>query len=84
MRVELRAQVRRIVGAWGDVLALVLIMAEARKGIAAGKDKGPSESEKEKVLASTGLVWEVCDQVLALCAGGVVDLVPPPISLTMS
>ncbi|KAJ4310449.1 hypothetical protein N0V94_008442 [Neodidymelliopsis sp. IMI 364377] len=74
MRAELRTQVRRLVGAWGDVLALVLRMAEARKELV-GKDKGPGEGEKKDVLSSTGVVWEVCDGLLKLCNGGVVELV---------
>lgn len=75
MRVELRVQVRRLVGAWGDVLALVLSMAEKRKTLGGAKDKGPSEQEKKDVLSSTGVVWEVCDGLLKLCNGGVVELV---------
>lgn len=74
MRVELRAQVKQLVSVWGDVLSLVLSMAEARKNLS-GKDKGPSEQEKQAVLGSTGVVWEVCDELLKLCNGGVVDLV---------
>lgn len=74
MRVEMRVQVKRLVSAWGDVLSLVLTMAEARKNLN-GKDKGPSEQEKQDVLSSTGVVWDVCDELLKLCNGGVVDLV---------
>jgi hypothetical protein len=74
MRNELRVQVKRLVSAWGDVLSMVLQMSEARKNLS-GKDKGPSEQEKQDVLASTGMVWEVCDELLKLCNGGVVDLV---------
>jgi hypothetical protein len=74
MRGELKAQVRRLVGAWGDVLSLVLAMAEKRKEMS-GNDKGPSEQEKKDVLSSTGVVWEVCDELLKLCNGGVVELV---------
>ncbi|KAF9697065.1 hypothetical protein EKO04_004963 [Ascochyta lentis] len=74
MRAELRVQVKRLVSAWSDVLALVLAMAEKRKNLS-GKDKGPSEQEKQEVLNSTGVVWEVCDELLKLCNGGVVELV---------
>lgn len=74
MRSELRVQVKRLVGAWGDVLALVLGMSEARRNLS-GKDKGPSEAEKKDVLERTGVVWDVCDELLRLCNGGVVELV---------
>ena len=74
MRAELRVQVKRLVGAWADVLALVLAMAESRKTLS-GKDKGPSEQEKKAVLERTGVVWDVCDELLKLCNGGVVELV---------
>ncbi|KAF1933007.1 uncharacterized protein M421DRAFT_98162 [Didymella exigua CBS 183.55] len=74
MRGELRAQVKRLVGAWGGVLALVLAMAEARRELT-GKDKGPSEAERKDVLERTGVVWDVCDELLRLCNGGVVELV---------
>lgn len=78
MRNELRAQVRRLLGTWNDVLALILRFAEEREKTGAkskGKDKGPSESEKQDVLATTGVVWETCDALLKLCADGVVGLV---------
>ncbi|KAF3051026.1 hypothetical protein E8E11_007340 [Didymella keratinophila] len=74
MRNELRVQVKRLVGAWSDVLALVLGMSEARKNLS-GKDKGPNEAEKKDVLERTGVVWDVCDELLRLCNGGVVELV---------
>jgi hypothetical protein len=74
MRTELRAQVRRLLGTWGDVLALVLRMAESRQS-AQGKDSGPSESEKQHVLSATGVLWEACDVLLKLCDKGVVGLV---------
>jgi hypothetical protein len=74
MRIELRAQVRQLVGTWGDVLALVLRMAESRQG-AKGKDTGPSESEKQDVLSATGVLWDACDALLKLCNDGVVGLV---------
>ncbi|CAO2658215.1 Nn.00g059380.m01.CDS01 [Neocucurbitaria sp. VM-36] len=80
MRVELRAQVRRLLGTWGDVLALLLRMAESTQssqgnGAAKAKDTGPTESEKQDVLSATGVVWEACDALLKLCADGVVGLV---------
>ncbi|KAJ4343652.1 hypothetical protein N0V95_006591 [Ascochyta clinopodiicola] len=74
MRAELRVQVKRLVSAWSDALSLVLVMAEKRKNLS-GKDKGPSEQEKQDVLNSTGVVWDVCDELLKLCNGGVVELV---------
>lgn len=74
VRTELRVQVRQLLGTWGDVLALVLRMAESRQG-AKGKDTGPSESEKKDVLSATGVLWEACDALLKLCNDGVVGLV---------
>jgi hypothetical protein len=74
MRVELRAQVRRLIGTWGDVLALVLRLAERRVGLT-GKDDGPTEGERRDVLAATGVVWEACDTLLKICQDGVVGLV---------
>lgn len=74
MRGEVRTQVRRLVGAWGDVLGVVLGMAEGRRGLN-GKDKGPSEAERRDVLERTGVVWSLCDEVVKLCQGGVVELV---------
>ncbi|KAF2244134.1 hypothetical protein BU26DRAFT_94702 [Trematosphaeria pertusa] len=82
MRGELRAQVRRVIGTWGEVLSLVLRFAERRQslqgnGSAKGKtkDEGPTESEKQDVLAATGMVWEACDALLKLCGDGVAGLV---------
>ncbi|KAF3007443.1 hypothetical protein E8E13_003814 [Curvularia kusanoi] len=74
MRSEMRAAVLRVVGAWSEVLRQVLGMAEARRELS-GKDAGPSEAERRDVLAATGVVWDVCDKVLRLCDGGVVELV---------
>jgi hypothetical protein len=74
MRTELRIQVRQLLGTWGDVLALVLRMAENRQA-ATGKDGGPSESEKQQVLSATGVLWEACDALVKLCNDGVVSLV---------
>jgi uncharacterized protein YukE len=79
MRAEVKAQVRRLLVTWGDVLALVLKIAETRqnaqKDSAKARDNGPTESEKQDVLSSTGVVWEACDALLKLCADGVVGLV---------
>lgn len=80
MRVELKAQVRRLLGTWGDVLALLLRMLERRHSLQSNesakiKDTGPTESEKQDVLSATGVVWEACDALLKLCADGVVGLV---------
>jgi hypothetical protein len=74
MRTELRTQVRQLLGTWGDVLAMVLRMAEGRQA-ATGKDSGPSESEKQQVLSATGVLWEACDALVKLCNDGVVSLV---------
>ena len=74
MRGEMREAVKRVVAAWSGVLRQVLAMAEARRELA-GKDAGPSEAERRDVLAATGMVWDVCDRVLRLCDGGVVELV---------
>ncbi|KAH7078058.1 hypothetical protein BKA63DRAFT_564603 [Paraphoma chrysanthemicola] len=74
MRTELKSQVRRLLGTWGDVLALVLRMAESRQN-AKGKDTGPSESEKQDVLSATGVLWEACDVLIKFCDDGVVGLV---------
>lgn len=77
MRVEVKSQVRRLLGTWGDVLALVLKMAEQRKvaGTSGKKDAELTESEKQDVLSATGVVWEACDRLLKLCADGIVGLV---------
>jgi len=74
MRTEVKAQVRRLLGTWGEVLAMILKMAEKRQS-AKGKDTGPTESEKQEVLSSTGVLWDVCDALLKLCEDGVVGLV---------
>lgn len=77
MRAELRAQVRQLLGTWNDVLALILRAAEGRGnliGNGKGKDKGPTESEKQEILAATGVVWEACDALLKTCQEGVAGL----------
>lgn len=74
MRTELRAHVRRLLGTWGDVLAMVLRIAETRQQ-ATGKDTGPTQSEKQDVLSATGVLWDSCDALLKLCDDGVVGLV---------
>jgi hypothetical protein len=80
MRAEVRAQVRRLLGAWNDVLALVGRIAESRqagKDGGKGKEKGAglTEAEKQEVLSATGVVWEACDSLLKVCQDGVVGLV---------
>lgn len=78
MRAELRAQVRRLLGTWSEVLTLVLRLAERRGGVdgkGKGKDQGPTENERQEVLAATGVVWEACDALLKMCEDGVVGLV---------
>lgn len=74
MRTELRNQVRQLINTWGDVIALVLRMAEGRQNLK-GKDTGPSESEKKDVLSATGVLWDACDALLKVCDDGVVGLV---------
>ncbi|KAH7139007.1 hypothetical protein B0J11DRAFT_546580 [Dendryphion nanum] len=73
-RGDLRAQVRRLLGTWGDVLALVVKLAQRREGVK-GKDTGPTEAERQEVLAATGVVWEACDGLLKTCRDGVVGVV---------
>jgi hypothetical protein len=75
MRGELRTGVRRVLGAWGEVLILVLVFATRRQGVKVKKDEGPTESERQEVLAATGMVWEACDALLKLCDSGIVGLV---------
>jgi hypothetical protein len=74
MRTEVKAQVRRLLGTWAEVLAMILKMAEKRQS-AEGKDTGPTESEKQEVLSSTGVLWDACEALLKLCEDGVVGLV---------
>lgn len=79
MRAELKVQARRLIGTWEDLLAIVLRLAEKRQNGGAAntskKDDGVTESERQDVLAATGVVWEACDALLKLCADGVVGLV---------
>ncbi|KAL1610435.1 hypothetical protein SLS60_002103 [Paraconiothyrium brasiliense] len=76
---EVRAQVRRLLGAWGEVVGCVKRLAERRQAheTAKGntKDEGPTESERQDVLAATGVVWEACDALIKLCDGGIAGLV---------
>jgi hypothetical protein len=74
MRTEVKAQTRRLLGTWGEVLTMILNMAEKRQNIK-GKDTGPTESEKQEVLSSTGVLWDACEALLKLCEDGVVGLV---------
>lgn len=74
MRTELKSQIWRLLGTWGDILALVLRIAETRQD-AQGKDTGPTESEKQDVLSATGVLWEACDTLLKMCDDGIVGLV---------
>jgi len=75
MRVELRAQIRRILSSWDDVLALVLRISEARVGGGKKADKELEEQEKQEVLSATGVVWEGCDRLVKTIDEGVVGLV---------
>jgi hypothetical protein len=78
MRGELRTQVWRLLGTWDDVLTLVLRIAETREIVqnkTKEKDRGSSESERQEVLAATGVVWEACDGLLKVCQDGMVGLV---------
>ncbi|KAH9872124.1 hypothetical protein J1614_006386 [Plenodomus biglobosus] len=73
MRVEVKSQVRRLIGTWGDLLAVILKMAEKRQ--ATQEEIASTESEKQEVLSATGIVWEACDTLLKLCTDGIVGLV---------
>ncbi|KAF1837070.1 hypothetical protein BDW02DRAFT_189853 [Decorospora gaudefroyi] len=77
MRTEVRAQVRRLLGSWSEVLACVVGMAERRQKEGKNGDDGvtQSEAEKQQVLSATGVVWEACDALIKLCDDGVVGLV---------
>ncbi|KAK3203241.1 hypothetical protein GRF29_112g602835 [Pseudopithomyces chartarum] len=84
MQGEVRAQTRRLIVSWGEVVALVGKMAERKQGIQTNgnanakgkpKDEGPTESERADVLAATGVVWETCDALIKLCDGGIAGLV---------
>lgn len=80
MQGEVRVQVRRVLGAWGEVVGCVGRMAEGRQkdegnGKGKGKDEGPAEGERAEVLAATGVVWEACDALVKLCEGGIAGLV---------
>ncbi|KAF2019700.1 hypothetical protein BU24DRAFT_365350 [Aaosphaeria arxii CBS 175.79] len=68
MRSEVSAGVRRVLSAWGKLLALVGRLAE--KGAVA-----EAEAEKQEVLSITGVVWEACDALLKICQDGVVGVV---------
>lgn len=72
MQGELRAGVRRVLGCWGEVLGVVLRLAERRQG---KKEEGVSEAEKREILSATGVLWEACDGVLGFCDEGIVGLV---------
>lgn len=76
MQGEIRVLVRRLLGAWGEVVGCVARLAGRRKeeGEKGGKDEGPSESERQDVLAATGVVWEGCDALVKLCDGGITGL----------
>ncbi|KAF1953573.1 hypothetical protein CC80DRAFT_419574 [Byssothecium circinans] len=79
MQGELRAGVRRVLGGWGEVLSLVLRLAERRQAIdgktPTKKDEGLTENERQEVLAATGVVWDSCDALLRFCDNGIVGLV---------
>ncbi|CAI6340173.1 unnamed protein product [Periconia digitata] len=82
MKTELRGGVLRVLAAWGEVLTLVLRLAERRQSELDGKadtrkkkDEGPTEAERQSVLATTGMVWEACDALLKFCDNGIVGLV---------
>ncbi|OAG07952.1 uncharacterized protein CC84DRAFT_1087329 [Paraphaeosphaeria sporulosa] len=82
MQAEVKVQVRRLLGAWGEVVGCVVRLAERRKKLEdeggaaqAKKDDGPTEGERQAVLAATGVVWEACDALVKLCDGGIAGLV---------
>lgn len=70
-------RVRLLLGTWGEVLTLILKLAERRgeNGTVKRKDTGPTEAEKQDILATTGKVWEACDGLLKVCADGIVGVV---------
>lgn len=83
MKVELGAQVRRLLGSWGEVVSMVERMAKRRVNVQTDgsesnkgkqKDEGPTESERADVLAATGVMWETCDLLVKLCDGGIAGL----------
>lgn len=83
MQGEVKVQVRRLLGAWGEVVGCVARLTERKKKLedasgatnSKGKDEGPTEGEKQEVLAATGVVWEACDALVKLCDGGIAGLV---------
>jgi len=71
--------VRQLLAAWGDAVALILRLTEARQRAqnetkSKAADKGPTESERQAVLSATGVVWEACDALVGLCDGGIAGL----------
>ena len=69
-RAELAAAVRRVLGAWSDVLGCVRSGASA----AAGPQGDVGDAVRGAILAATGVVWEGCDALVGLCEAGVVGL----------
>lgn len=75
MRAEVKTQVKSLLGSWGDVLGLVVKIAEKKQKASGKKDAEVTEADKQEVLSATGVVWEACDALLKLCTDGVVGLV---------
>ncbi len=75
MRTEMRSQVWRLLGTWGDVVGLVGKRAENAKKEKGGKDAAMTEQERQTILGATGVVWESCDALVKLCDDGLVALV---------
>ncbi|GME65485.1 hypothetical protein GTA08_BOTSDO05242 [Neofusicoccum parvum] len=69
VRREVRARVRRAVGAVAEGVAEVRGCAERERG------GGGGEAGRRDALSSAGLVWEACDAVIEVRAKGVVGVV---------
>lgn len=69
-RAELAAAVRRVLGAWSEVLSCVRSGASA----ATGQQGDVGDAARGAILAATGVVWEGCDALVGLCEAGVVGL----------
>lgn len=72
---EVRARVRRIVGAVAEEVVEVRGMAERAIDEGNGGGRASEGREGRDTLASTGLVWEACDALIEVHAKGVVGVV---------
>ncbi|RAR05083.1 regulation of cell cycle [Stemphylium lycopersici] len=75
MRAEVKIHVKGLLGSWGDVLGLIVKIAEKNQKASKRKEAEVTEADKQEVLSTTGVVWEACDALLKLCTDGVVGLV---------